>query len=498
MSYLDQRPQALVEVKGIIRARPIILAIVFVVVVIVIVIILLLLTAPKSSSSSKCTSNSGCSGLASVCNTVTGICVECLTSTDCANGETCTVGNSCSTTKCTADRNCSASAPKCNTGNGQCVQCLVKTDCPIMGSSCNSNGLCIPPCTSPPNPVTNVSVSGNAGTNVVTWTAPVGGQVVSDYIVNQENNICGNTPGAIVATKVIPAGTTTATFTGLNAGFNCYRIQSQNGCGSTPIGSSPDANGVTCGNQPNPWSVGLYNYTIDASCTQPESLFPDCNCICGPNGVGNIPACGNMASFGNGPCSSYCSIPTCTTNSSNSTTCPIDLTWNGPYPGASQLVIFTRQNVTNNQASVTLEDSEATLPFNMSNPGFLSGTKIWYQQCNRTSELTNISVTAAMQATVTSSFPPSGTAGGGTVDIPAAPLIEWEPVSGTDEYAILVFNEAFSYGTLVPNNNIIDPMTGNAMYKFISPPAVTGASIQVYAYSYCNKSVPSSGVSVSS
>jgi len=506
MSYLDQRPQALVEVKGsVIRARPIILAIVFVVVVIVIVIILLLLTAPKSSSSSKCTSNSGCSGLAAVCNTVTGICVECLTNTDCPSGQECITGNSCSAITCTSDSNCSASAPKCNTGNGVCVECLVPADCPIMGSNCNTNGVCIAPCTGAPNPVTNVTVTGETGTNIVSWNAPVGGQVVSDYVVNQEANICSSTVGPIVATKVVPAGTTTTAFTNLNQGFYCYRVQSQNGCGSTPIGSSPDNNGVVCGNQPTPWPDGLYSYTIDPNCIQGQSLFPDCNCICGPNGIGSIPPCGTMSSgIGNGPCGSYCSTPECPSNPPAGSLCGVDLTWNGSYPGASQLIIFTRQNVTlldDQSQQITLLDSEATLPFPMDPAmnSFLHGTHIWYQKCGLTSTVTDTYVTAATEATVTM-ISPSAPDPGNSLNtlVGPNPQIEWKAVSGADYYAILVFDSNLSYGTVV-QNPIIDANTGNPSYTFVSATfKSTNPSIHVYAYTACYVSEPSPGSSVSS
>jgi Cys-rich repeat protein len=502
MSYLDQRPQPLIQpAKGIIRARPIILAIVFVVVVIVIVIVLLLLTAPKSSSSSKCTSNAGCSGLAAVCNTVTGICVECLTNTDCPSGQECITGNSCSAITCTSDSNCSASAPKCNTGNGVCVECLVPADCPIMGSNCNTNGVCIAPCTGAPNPVTGVTVTGETGTNIVTWNAPTGGQVVSDYVVNQEANICSSTVGPIIATKIVPAGTTTTAFTNLNQGFYCYRVQSQNGCGSTPIGSSPDNNGVVCGNLPDSYPDAFANYKIDPSCTSnyspqfqssqycPCSLANGCQ-LCDSGGNNCMLSCNGLVE----QCPSDCTGPFCP-SSNTSTTCQVDITWSGPYPGASQLVIFTRQNVTNQQAGITLEDSEATLPFNMSSTGFLPGTKSWYQQCDRTSVVTNISVTAATETAVTF---PADAANGATVSLGAGPKIGWEPVSGADEYAILVFNEGLSYGTLVSAALATVNTDGTLSYMFLSPPAVTGASVHVYAYSYCFKSEPSSGTSVSS
>jgi Cys-rich repeat protein len=490
MSYLSQRPEPLIDVPRGRASRPIILAVIFVVVVIILVIVFLILTSPKSSTIVKCTSNANCSSLQPFCQITTGTCVGCLTSSDCPSGETCTTGNTCSVTKCTGNGDCPASAPKCDTTKGVCFQCIGASDCPIVGSTCSAEGVCVAPCGSFPGPVTNLQVTGNMGTQIVSWTPPVAmaGQAVANYIVTQSSGACSAVIGATTATQTVPVGTNSVTFTMVAPGTNtCYRVQSSNACGNTPLSSAPTSTGITCGTQPTAFPDSLENYMIDPSCTHSySSQFMSsqfCPCTCGSNCVGL-----------DSSCPSDCTGPFCPSGSS-STTCQVNLSWLGPYPGADKLIIFTRQNVTNIQASITIEDGEATLPFNMDQNGILPGTKSWYQQCSRTSLLTQTYVSSATEAVLVM---PTGTQG--FITVPAHAEIQWQLVSGADEYAILIFSPGLSYGTIVPYSpSIVNPMTGNGMYNFVSTAFSTpGAAVHVYAYSTCNKSDPSPGSSVSS
>jgi len=101
----------------------IVIGVVVLIVIIVVVVILIrrkktTATTTKTSVSSKtCTSNANCPA-PSVCNTSSGLCVDCL-----------------------GDSNCSGSTPKCKTSLNKCVTCLADGDC-TTGQTCNNNVCC--------------------------------------------------------------------------------------------------------------------------------------------------------------------------------------------------------------------------------------------------------------------------------------------------------------------------------------------------------------------
>jgi hypothetical protein len=99
-----------------------------------------------------CTTNAGCMGrggfggrMTPVCDTASGLCVECTTAAQCTGaGATCT-NNLCVDTQCNADSDCSAdgggAAPYCE--GTRCVACLNRSQCAATDRAC-TNGVCIP------------------------------------------------------------------------------------------------------------------------------------------------------------------------------------------------------------------------------------------------------------------------------------------------------------------------------------------------------------------
>lgn len=90
---------------------------------------------PSCSSSADCTS-----GDATLCDTATGACVECVAGTDCADGELCdpTFGQ-CS--ECLTDGDCGVTQPHCDRADGECRECLGDGHC-AAGQVC-SDGHCV-------------------------------------------------------------------------------------------------------------------------------------------------------------------------------------------------------------------------------------------------------------------------------------------------------------------------------------------------------------------
>jgi len=74
-----------------------------------------------------------------------GICVVCLTNSDCAsapNGaHVCDKNGQC--VQCTVDAQCSAPTPRCYQATDVCVECLSNTDCASLHRICSSSHTCI-------------------------------------------------------------------------------------------------------------------------------------------------------------------------------------------------------------------------------------------------------------------------------------------------------------------------------------------------------------------
>jgi|SRR5579885_609559 len=497
MSYLEPRPrQTLVEPKSR-RAYPIVLAITFVIIVIIIIILIIIFTR-RSTSTVKCTSDSNCSGATPKCNTSTGTCVGCLANSDCPSGKVCTNGNNCVNKTCQSNSDCSGSTPICNTGNGLCVQCLQASDCSVSGSTCNANGQCVSPCTGPPNTVTNVQAIGHAGTTVISWTPPSGGQPIANYIVTRAHTNCSN---AVAETQTVPFGTNQVPFNNLNPGNDCYRVQSSNACGTTLLSSAPSAIGITCGVQPVPFPDANTGYTISPNCTQHaptacSGTAADCPCQC-IGGTCMTCAPNDFICQANDNCSG----PICPSGNP-STTCFVSINWQGPFTTSNQMITFTRQQVTDSTGTITLLDNEATLSYTLQPGSTVSAPINWHQKCGLTTTVHSIFVQNVIEANVDQ--PAIGTTGG-PVNLPPNPTFVWDTIPGADEYTITVTNGTLNYGTVVDSttaqinaNNLGSP--GKAAYTFISANfATTNAAVHIYGYSLCDKSQPSSpGSSVTS
>lgn len=84
-----------------------------------------------------CARNSDCPGTL-LCDRVQALCVECLKSTDCADGDACLAGTC--HAACQSDKDCRATDQLCNDA-GVCVDCVTDTHC-ARGETCSAVGLC--------------------------------------------------------------------------------------------------------------------------------------------------------------------------------------------------------------------------------------------------------------------------------------------------------------------------------------------------------------------
>lgn len=94
-----------------------------------------------------CTSSRSCPG--QVCDTARSICVDCLTDDDCSSGLLCR-SNSCVARppSCRSSRECSSMGLVCDTRRNECVDCVADADCP-MGNYCNAADACVRQACSP-------------------------------------------------------------------------------------------------------------------------------------------------------------------------------------------------------------------------------------------------------------------------------------------------------------------------------------------------------------
>jgi hypothetical protein len=100
-------------------------------------------TSPSNGTGApECTSNATCSS--SICDTTTGLCVECLQDSDCASQHAACLlpSHECG---CTADSQCSASRPHCSVESNACFECVADSQCSGAAPSCQ-NGVCATPC----------------------------------------------------------------------------------------------------------------------------------------------------------------------------------------------------------------------------------------------------------------------------------------------------------------------------------------------------------------
>lgn len=462
MSYLESRPQRVVEEPKSRAWIPVILIIIAILIVVAVIIILIILSRPASSG---CTSDSNCPSAAPKCNN--GVCVGCLSNSDCPTGKVCDSTNNCIVSTCKKNADCTV-APNnvCNTSTGKCQECLSAADCPIPNSTCNINGQCIPPCSAPPNQVTNPSVSGTAGTQTVTWNPPSGGATPSFYLITQEGNPCQATPQTIISSKTVQFGTNSVIFTGVAPGADCYRIQATNACGALSLANSASVTGFTCAAPPNPpaaANINLHlqdNCVVQASFSQPGATCP---CPCDPLSCAlGLPGCPND-----------CSGPVCP--GPINSFCLVSINWNGGFQTSAQGLIFTRTSVRDQCGNVYLP-SESTIAGELTNTGLYAIPVNWFIGCGQTCVVEGFFISVWAAATVT--FPTTN-----PTPYPFAlgsQTVTWNPISGADEYVVYVDNSGYSFGTIVAGNI--------NSYTFITTCPSTQTSVKVWGYSLCNKS----------
>ncbi len=97
--------------------------------------------AQRCVTAAACVSSRTCMGL--VCDTMRGLCVECLGDVDCASDQRCRSNACAPVTACTSSRECSARGQVCETTRGVCVDCVADTDC-SGAQYCGAENFCRP------------------------------------------------------------------------------------------------------------------------------------------------------------------------------------------------------------------------------------------------------------------------------------------------------------------------------------------------------------------
>jgi len=126
--------------------------IVAIIVVIIIIIVIILLAGGSSKPAAKTGCNLTPCGSGTHCNTTNGLCVACLSPTDCTSGEKCNTSGACvaclSPTDCTGGQKCSSA--------GTCVTCNNDNDC-TTGQTCSTAGICTAGACTGPTDCTNAA-----------------------------------------------------------------------------------------------------------------------------------------------------------------------------------------------------------------------------------------------------------------------------------------------------------------------------------------------------
>lgn len=101
----------------------------------------------EAESVAGCKSSKDCPGTL-VCAEEVGKCVDCVSDSDCLEGETCGEDNQCHTMlPCDSDKDCKSAGMVCDKVRGICVECVKQEDC-FEGEYC-LNGYCLPQVCSP-------------------------------------------------------------------------------------------------------------------------------------------------------------------------------------------------------------------------------------------------------------------------------------------------------------------------------------------------------------
>lgn len=388
------------------------IAFIVIIIIIIAIIIIIVIVAirgfnikPPIPKPPECTVDSDCPTAVPKCDPRTNKCAICLTNSDCKVGDVCD-DKVCVKFQCANNSQCGGSTPLCDVITGSCRQCLTATNCPVANSLCNFNGVCIEPCTSAPDPITDSStltVTNGVETNTVSWVEPSTtlGRPIKNYFVMREANACGLTQGNIVDLQIIPRGTNTTIFKDVKTALNCYRVVTGNDCGIVSANSSAAGTGFVCLFPPVPPPKNAIRFTF------------------------NNPA--------------QCSID-CSNNTADAA-CGITLDWS--ILGSStntDLLLFMRSNVyffsqAAGQILVTPNESNIVARLGIANSDDLSFLTTWNLLCGRSSQVTAQRISGAATGLVTNLDPSNNFV---VYNLPANPLIAWTQVIGANYYIITI------------------------------------------------------------
>ncbi len=152
-----------------------------------------------------CTGNEDCDR--GFCDVEKGSCVECLGDDTCGQGQVCdTLTNACITQQgCTSDFNCSGATPVCETASGVCVQCFDNVHC-SSGACDTISRTCIAGCVDGDETEPNTTAEGGAA-------APIqsGGEHSGAICPGDVDEFAFSGEGQISATLTIDGGRLTLT-----------------------------------------------------------------------------------------------------------------------------------------------------------------------------------------------------------------------------------------------------------------------------------------------
>jgi len=230
-----------------------------VVLLIIIIVIIILLTRNKTTNpGTSCTSNANCTG-GKVCNTTTGVCVTCLTDSQCSGstpkcktstgtcvgcnvnsdcgaglvcnsssntcvGGPCTTGADCTSAgfpvcvtgtcrQCSTNVNCSSNTiyssqgkNTCNLANFTCVQCDIPADCPTAPNATCSNNVCCD--VTPPTiaPLTATLAADSSITGTFSWTQPATGLTATRQLQARAASVTGSISSDNLTVTAVAAG----------------------------------------------------------------------------------------------------------------------------------------------------------------------------------------------------------------------------------------------------------------------------------------------------
>lgn len=224
--------------------RTIVFVIIIIIIILVVTIIVYAIIAARNSAATaassntpgtttaqKCTTSSQCPSTSPICNTTTGLCVECTAASHAA---------------------CGGNKPVCQDSTQSCVQCMVSTDCASCGV-CNSQNVCVGAVLGVPTMTSFTSVAGNNCTNYdfsAAWTAVIGATSYDLFLTatDDQSGTHSASISGIGGTSIVNGALSNNIPGSWCAGFNVFlTVRAHNACGTSAFSSARQLGGDGAG-----------------------------------------------------------------------------------------------------------------------------------------------------------------------------------------------------------------------------------------------------------